>query len=181
MPFAHRPHGFLRTRLVWAGTAVLTTVLTASAITAAQTSALDRLMRQKLDHSQAILAAVVTSNWPELQRHSQALIDLTGDPAWTVLKTPEYATQSEAFVRAARELVAAATRRDLDGTPVAYMSLTLRCVECHRYVARTRIANVSPDIPVDARHLRGVFLAVSQVMNAGAWPTASPRKNARTS
>ena len=115
-----------------------------SSTTTAQTGALDRLMREKLEHSQAILAAVVTSNWPELQRHSQALIAITGDPAWTVLKTPEYATQSEAFVRAAQELVAAATRRDLDETPVAYMSLTLRCVQCHRYVARTRIASVFP-------------------------------------
>jgi hypothetical protein len=124
---------------------VLAAGLATSSTTTAQTSALDRLMRQKLDHSQAILAAVVTSNWPELQRHSQALIDLTGDPAWTVLKTPEYATQSEAFVRAAQGLVAAATRRDPDETPIAYMSLTLRCVQCHRYVARTRIANVFPE------------------------------------
>jgi hypothetical protein len=97
-------------------------------------------MRQKLDHSQALLAAVVTSNWGDLQRHSQALIALTEDPAWLVMKTPEYATQSEAFVRAARDLVDAANRRDLNEAPVAYMSMTLRCVQCHRYVARARIA-----------------------------------------
>ena len=116
-----------------------------SLTTTAQTSPLDRLMRQKLDHSQAILAAVVTSNWPELQRHSEALVALTHDPAWIVLQTPEYATQSAAFVRAAQDLVAAAVRRDLEETPVAYMSLTLRCVQCHRYVARARIAHLFPD------------------------------------
>ena len=143
MSLGHRPHWFLRQRFIWAGVVALSTGLVAASITLAQTTALDRLMRQKLEHSQAILAAVVTSNWVELQRHSQALIELTGNPAWTVLKTPEFATQTQAFMRAAQELVDAAKRRDLDEAPVAYMSLTLRCVQCHRYVARTRSANSS--------------------------------------
>jgi hypothetical protein len=132
--------------MVVAGAVVLAASLATASVAAAQASGeLDRLMRRKLDHSQAILAAVVTSNWTELQRHSKALIALTDEPAWTVLKTPEYATQSAAFVRAAQELVDDAARRDLDATPVAYMSLTLRCVQCHRYVARARIASASPE------------------------------------
>ena len=132
MPFTHRLGAFLRQRLVWGAAVSVTTGVAAALVLSAQTSALDRLMRQKLDHSQALLAAVVTSNWGDLQRHSQALIALTGDPAWIVMKTPEYATQSEAFIRAARDLVDAANRRDLNEAPVAYMSMTLRCVQCHR-------------------------------------------------
>jgi len=31
----------------------------------------------------------------DLQRQSRALVALTEDPAWVVLKTPEYATQSD--------------------------------------------------------------------------------------
>jgi cytochrome c556 len=108
----------------------------------AQTTALGRLMRQKLELSQGILAAVVTSNWTELERRSQALAQVTNDPAWTVLRTPEYSKQSQAFLRAAQDLLAAAKRRDLDATPLAYVSLTLSCVQCHRYVARARIAAV---------------------------------------
>jgi hypothetical protein len=144
MPFTHRLRAFLRQRLVWGTAAPVIVGLAAASVLSAQTPALDRVMRQKLDHSQALLAAVVTSNWGDLQRHSQALIALTGDPAWTVMKTPEYATQSQAFVRAAQDLVDAASRRDLNEAPVAYMSLTLRCVQCHRYVARARIAGGVP-------------------------------------
>jgi hypothetical protein len=106
----------------------------------AQTTALNRLMRQKLEQSQGMLAAVVTSNWADLERRSEALIRITNDPAWMVLNSPEYARQSQAFLRATQDLIDAAKRRDLDAAPPAYVSLTLSCVQCHRYVARARIA-----------------------------------------
>ena len=106
----------------------------------AQTAATARVMRQNLVHAQGVMAAVVTSNWAELDRRSKALAKATEDPAWLVLRTPEYAKQGEAFVRAVNDLLDAASRRDADGAPLAYVALTMRCVQCHRYVARARIA-----------------------------------------
>jgi len=136
----HRRGFFLLKRLLWAGAAAaLTTSLTVSN-SSAQTTALNRVMRQKLETSQGLLAAVVTSNWTDLERRSEALVRITNDPAWAVLNTPEYARQSQAFLHAAQDLVDAAKRRDLDAAPLAYVSLTLSCVQCHRYVARARIA-----------------------------------------
>jgi hypothetical protein len=112
---------------------VALTVSVVIATASAQTVALKRLMQQKLEHSQAILAAVTTSNWGEMQRHSEALM---------VMNSPEYARHSQAFVRAAEDLLDAARRRDLEAAPLAYVSMTLSCVQCHRYVARARIAGV---------------------------------------
>jgi hypothetical protein len=106
----------------------------------AQTTALNRVMRNKLADAQGVLAAVVTSNWAELERRSKALAAAANDPAWQVLSAPEYTRQSEAFVRAANDLVDAAARRDQEGAPLAYVALTMRCVQCHRFVARARIA-----------------------------------------
>jgi hypothetical protein len=57
-----------------------------------------------------------------------------------VLKTPEYSRQSEAFVRATEDLVAAAKHRDLDLAAMHYVSLTMSCYQCHRYVKNARIA-----------------------------------------
>jgi hypothetical protein len=108
----------------------------------AQTVALDRVMRLKLEHAQGVLAGVVTNNWAELSRRSRALAQLTNDPAWMVLGAPEYIKQSQAFVGAANDLVEAAERRDQEGAALAYVTLTMRCVQCHRYVARARIASV---------------------------------------
>ncbi len=111
-----------------------------AATSAAQTVALNRLMRGKLEHSQQILGDLVTSNWAGLERHSEELRRVAQDPAWAVLTTPEYVRQTAAFLHASEDLVDAARRRDGEAAPLAYVSLTMSCVQCHRYVARMRIA-----------------------------------------
>ncbi len=126
--------------VLWAG-AVAVTVSLAIVIGSAQTVALKRVMQQKLGHSQVILAAVTTSNWAVMERESEALIQVTNDPAWMVLNTPEYARHSQTFMHASEDLRDAARRRDLDAAPSAYVSMTLSCVQCHRYVARARVAD----------------------------------------
>ena len=100
----------------------------------------NQVMREKLNHAQKILEAVVTSDWVSLETHSRELEQLTNDPRWMVLKYPEYAQHSSAFVRAVQDLHRAAAQRDLEKTPQAYIAVTLRCVDCHRYLARLRIA-----------------------------------------
>jgi hypothetical protein len=110
------------------------------AATTAQGPAVDRVMRRKLEISQKILEGVVTSRWSDLEARTRDLEDLTKDPAWRVLTAPEYATHSNAFRQSVRTLHDAAAKRDLDATPKAYIAVTLSCVECHRYLARNRIA-----------------------------------------
>jgi hypothetical protein len=123
-------------RLVLALFALLATAAT----TTAQGPALDRVMQKKLEVSQKILEAVVTSQWSDLEARSRDLEDLTNDPAWTVLRSKEYARHSATFRAAIRVLRTAAAQRDLEKTPQAYITMTLSCVECHRYLARNRIA-----------------------------------------
>jgi hypothetical protein len=123
----------------WQGALALLALLNVSA-TGAQGPSLDRLMRKKLDCSQKILEAVVTSRWADLEARTRELEALTNDPAWTVLNAPEYARHSSAFREAVRALHAAAVKRDLEATPQAYVALTLSCVQCHRYLARNRLA-----------------------------------------
>jgi len=101
---------------------------------------LRRVMQDKLVHAQKILEAVVTSDWVSLETHTRELEQLTSDPRWTVLKYPEYAQHSGAFVRAVQALHTAAAQRDLNKTPEAYIAVTMQCVACHRYLARARIA-----------------------------------------
>jgi cytochrome c556 len=123
----------------WQGALALLALLNVSA-TSTQGPALDRVMRKKLDASQKILEAVVTSRWADLEARSRELEALTNDPAWMVLNTPEYAQQSAMFKQAVRALREAAAKRDLEATPQAYVALTMSCVQCHRYLARNRLA-----------------------------------------
>jgi len=101
----------------------------------------DQIMREKLGLTQKILEAVVTSHWSDLEAGARDLEDLTKEPAWQVLKAPEYAAHSNAFRETVRALHAAAATRDLEATPKAYIAVTLSCVDCHRYLARSRIAD----------------------------------------
>lgn len=106
---------------------------------AAQGPELNAVMREKLEHAQKLLEAVVTSDWTGLETHSRELQRITDDHRWTVLKYPEYARYGNQFRRAIGDLHTAAAQRDLDKTSKAYVAVTLSCVECHRYLARERI------------------------------------------
>ena len=106
-----------------------------------QTPATGRVMREKLGHSQKILEAILTSNFALLDRESAALARATDAPAWTVLKGPEYLKQSEAFLKALKELSDAARERDLDSAVQRYTALTMSCFACHRYMKDWRLAD----------------------------------------
>ena len=123
----------------WPGVLAVLALLSVSA-TSAQGPAVDRLMQKKLTCSQKILEAVVTSRWADLEARTRELEAFTNDPAWIVLRMPEYAKHSNAFREAVRTLHDAAAKRDLEATPQAYVALTLSCVQCHRYLARSRMA-----------------------------------------
>jgi hypothetical protein len=130
-------------RVITLGLAVLFMAVAGGA-SSAQAPRLNTIMRSKLDHSQNILEAVVTSNWQQLDRESRALAALIKDPAWSALKMPEYARQSQAFARATDDLVEAARLRDLEAASLGFISLSTSCVSCHRYLARARIATARP-------------------------------------
>jgi cytochrome c556 len=129
---------------------LLTTVATVSAVLSraeGQTVQTKQVMQQKLAQSQQLLAAVVTSNWTALTQRTQALESLTRQPGWQVLQTTEYRNYTAAFEQAMQALEAAAQQRDQRTAAMAYNQLVNSCVECHRYVARSRIAADTPTIP----------------------------------
>jgi hypothetical protein len=126
------------------GVAVLLVAVTSGPSSLAQTARMKQVMRTKLDHSQRILEAVVTSNWQLLDRESREMALVVRDPAWSSLAMPEYVRHSEAFLRATDDLIEAAKLRDLERASLGFISLTTSCVSCHRYLARARIATTRP-------------------------------------
>lgn len=124
---------------VFIGTATLA-LLVGAKLADGQTVQTKRVMQQKLVESQQLLSALVTSNWAALNQRTQALESLTKDPAWQVLQTPEFRNYTTAFQRATQAVIAAAAQRDQRMALTAYNQLVSSCVECHRYVARSRIA-----------------------------------------
>jgi len=107
---------------------------------AAQTRQTKQVMRQKLAQSQQLLAALVTSDWASLGSRSRDLEALTSQPGWDVLRLPEFNSHTLAFQRAIQALADASKQRDQRTALTAYNRLVASCVECHNYVARSRIA-----------------------------------------
>ncbi len=128
------------TRIIRA-TAVGLMLLTAS-LAIAQTARTGKLMREKLTHSQRILAALTTSDYGLLQRETRALTAITKSPVWTELMTAELLPYTKGFANALDDLSAAADRRDYDAAATSYSALTIACLNCHKHVMNSRIAKL---------------------------------------
>jgi hypothetical protein len=106
----------------------------------AQTAGGGRIMQWKLEHSQKLLAGLALEDHAALAKHAEQLRILSLDASWQVLQTPEYARQSQQFRRTAATLKEAALQHNLDGATLAYVDLTMRCIDCHRYVRKETTA-----------------------------------------
>jgi len=106
-----------------------------------QPAPLGKVMQVKLDSAQAVLKALATEDFAALERDANRLGALTKQAEWGVLKTPEYARHSQAFLRATESLAASARAGDLNGATLDYATMTVRCVQCHRHVKSVRTAD----------------------------------------
>ncbi len=136
-----RSTGWLMASLLLTVSLVGVAVSRGPAAAAVQPSPLPQVMRLKLDSAQAVLSALVTEDFPALERSANQLGALTKSPEWGVLKTPEYARHSAEFLRETANLAASARAGDLNAAALDYAALTFKCVQCHRHVKGTRAAD----------------------------------------
>lgn len=102
-------------------------------------------MRLKLAHSQEVLEGIVLEDFAKIKKNSQAISLLCEDELWQVLQTPDYLAHSERFRRSADAITKAAGEKNLDGVTLAYVAMTMQCVECHKYVREVRTARLDFD------------------------------------
>jgi cytochrome c556 len=91
-------------------------------------------MRAKLAHSQDVLEGLTTEDFELIEKGAQELALASLDSNWQVLQTEDYVRQSAEFRRACGSLRDAAKAKNLDGATLAWMDVTLKCVQCHKYV-----------------------------------------------
>ena len=99
-------------------------------------------MRAKLGHTQKLLEALTTEDFETMAKESQQLSLLTLAEQWEVLQTADYQQHSREFRRTADSLTEAAQKKNLDGAAFAYVELTMKCVNCHKYIKKARMARV---------------------------------------
>ena len=97
------------------------------------------LMKMKLEKSKAILEGLTLEDFDAVSKNAKALKLLSLESGWNVLQTPEYVTQSQDFRRAADMIAEAATEKNISRATLGYVSMTVRCVECHSYMRKHRM------------------------------------------
>lgn len=94
---------------------------------------LQALMRKKLTYSENALAGIVRDDFPAIAKNAVALRDL-GRRQWLQDETPAYREQLKVFWFASEELARAAEEKNGDGAALAFVQMTLSCVNCHKYL-----------------------------------------------
>jgi hypothetical protein len=95
-------------------------------------------MKQKLVASQHLLAGLTMADYPAIEKNAQSMIAVGYLEKWIRADTPEYQTMLRDFLYANKSLTLAAREKNLDGATVAYLQLTLSCVNCHKVVRGPR-------------------------------------------
>lgn len=94
-------------------------------------------MRLKLEYSKQVLEGLTMENYQTIIKNAQALKKLSEAAEWEVPTIPnagEYVVFTTEFQRLADELVKKAREKNTDGATLAYVRLTVNCVNCHKYV-----------------------------------------------
>jgi hypothetical protein len=91
-------------------------------------------MRAKLGHSQNVLEGLALEDFDLIGRGAHDLSLASQASSWQVLQTEDYARQSAEFRRSCDSLRSAAKAKNLDGAALAWMEVTMKCVQCHKYV-----------------------------------------------
>lgn len=100
-------------------------------------------MRDKLELTQGILEGLAVENFDLILSRSQRLSAMSQEVDWKVFENPDYEQQSIAFRRNVDALTKAAKNKNLDGATLAYVRVTMSCIECHKYVRGRLVAGLN--------------------------------------
>ena len=95
---------------------------------------INSVMQRKLEYAQELLQALATEDYEKISKNSQALNLLSLESAWNTIVTEEYLKQSNSFRNALEAMRDGAKDENIDRATLGYVDMTIRCVECHKYL-----------------------------------------------
>ncbi len=94
-------------------------------------------MREKLEYSKMVLEGLTMEDYAGISKNAKALKRLSEAAEWEVPTIPnagDYVVFTSEFQRLADEMDKKAKDKNIDGAMLAYLRLTMNCVNCHKYV-----------------------------------------------
>jgi len=111
-------------------------------------------MKAKLEHMKKVIEGLALEDHNLIAKHAQELSLISQATNWQVIQTPEYRTHSTDFRRSADALRNAALKKNLDGATLAFVEMTMKCVQCHKYVRDIKPIDFTPPVAVDTNSLQ---------------------------
>jgi cytochrome c556 len=91
-------------------------------------------MKKKLEYSEHILTGLAKEDYELIAKNARSMKALSQMEKWVRAGLPEYRAQLRIFENANEQLIRTADAEQLDGAALAYVQLTLSCVNCHKVV-----------------------------------------------
>jgi len=89
------------------------------------------VMVRKLEHAKALLRGLAVQDFDLLVKNSEALNDCRQETTWKLNQTEKYVFYSNQFGEQLDRLKAAAKKKDIEGSTLAYLEVARTCVACH--------------------------------------------------
>ena len=106
----------------------------------ANKAALRMFMRKKLESSQSVLEGLALEDFDLIAKGAKELKTTSAAAEFMVIHDPLYTEYADDFRRVVDKMAKAAKEKRIDGATLAYMDMTMSCVECHKYVRNVLIA-----------------------------------------
>ena len=104
-------------------------------------SPLQSFMHQKLEASNQILEGLVIDKMQKVNAGADILLEMSDAEKWRASNDMLYLQHSRSFRDSVKELKKKAKKGSVDGAALAWMDVTLNCIQCHEWVRNVLIAD----------------------------------------
>jgi len=108
---------------------------------------LNDFMRRKLHASNQILEGLVTDRMSIVESGAKLLLEMSDAEQWRASNDALYLQFSRTFRDSVETLIDKAERKSIDGVALAWMDVTMNCIQCHEWVRNVMVADLDAPIP----------------------------------
>lgn len=114
------------------------------------TRLLKDFMQKKLASSNLILKGLVTDELTLVSKGADELLSMSRQEKWRASTDMMYLQHSQEFRRSVESLKAKAEKQSIDGAALAWMDVTMNCIQCHQWVRDVMIADIGSPFDTNA-------------------------------
>ncbi|MCA9049650.1 MAG: hypothetical protein KDA89_13030 [Planctomycetaceae bacterium] len=120
---------------------------------------LSSFMFQKLAYSNRILKGLMTDDLKLVEDNADRLLKMSHEERWRASNDMMYMQHSTQYRNAVDDLRTKATRNSVDGAALAWINVTMSCIQCHEWVRNVILADTGKTLSGPPNPLRSVASA----------------------